>query len=58
MRAVAPSLIRPSRRRHPVRAAMVGEMAFQPASEELAEGLRLFTTAVLGGLVFFGTLIA
>ena len=58
MRPVAPSLIRPSRRRHPVRAAVVGEVAFEPASEELADGLRLFTTAFLGGLVFFGTLIA
>ena len=58
MRRLAPVLIRPSRRRHPVRAALVGEMAFEPVSKELTDGLRLFTTAFLGGLVFFGTLIA
>ncbi|HEY0043512.1 MAG TPA: hypothetical protein VGB62_03075 [Allosphingosinicella sp.] len=58
MRRLAPVLIRPSRNRHPVRVALVAETAFEPVSDELADGLRLFTTAFLGGLVFFGTLIA
>jgi hypothetical protein len=58
MRPVAPILIRPSRRRHPLRAAVVGEVAFEPVRDEFADGLRQFTTAFLGGLVFFGTLIA
>ena len=47
------ALIRPSLRPHPLRAAL-------PPVDEAPRGgdLKLFATTWLGGLVFFGTLLA
>jgi hypothetical protein len=51
------ALIRPSLRPHPLRAALPAAAA---AADELPrrDELKLFVTAWLGGLVFFGTLLA
>jgi hypothetical protein len=46
------ALIRPSLRPHPLRAALPGAVA--PPGDDL----RLFLTTWLGGMVFFGTLLA
>jgi hypothetical protein len=49
------ALIRPSIRPHPLRAALPAPL--DPAQPSAAD-LRMFFTAWLGGLVFFGTLLA
>ncbi len=59
MRSLAPVLVRPSPRSHPTRSALAGRLggggaaAVRPAND-----MRLFLEAWLGGLVFFGTLLA
>jgi hypothetical protein len=64
MRRLAPILVRPPLRSHPLRAALPAGAAARavamPADdgEGLARDLRLFVTVWLGGLVFFGTFLA
>ena len=53
------ALIRPSLRPHPLRAGLlVGGEVTLAAAPPSASDLRLFLTAWLGGLVFFGTYLA
>jgi hypothetical protein len=47
------ALIRPSLRPHPLRAALSNEV-----EEPAANGLKLFLSTWLGGVVFFGTFLA
>jgi hypothetical protein len=59
MRRLAPLLVRPAIRSHPLRAALIGaapQAAVQTAPDD--SSLRLFFTAFAGGLVFFGTYLA
>ena len=56
MRPVAPFLIRASARSHPMRAALAVGAVEQAA--EWSESLRFFAHSWLGGVVFFGTLLA
>jgi hypothetical protein len=60
MRSLAPVLVRPSLRAHPLRASLAGHLAVaqERASDGASGDLRLFLNAWLGGLVFFGTLLA
>jgi hypothetical protein len=51
------ALIRPSLRPHPLRAALPAVVS-QGGETAPAGDLRLFLTAWLGGLVFFGTFLA
>jgi hypothetical protein len=52
------ALIRPSLRPHPLRAALPAGFAAEVLDTPSGNDLRLFLTAWLGGLVFFGTLLA
>lgn len=52
------ALIPPSLRSHPLRAALPGGFAEEAPEALPASDVRLFLTAWLGGLVFFGTLLA
>ncbi len=52
------ALIRPSLRSHPLRAALPAGFTAQAQDGPAAGDLRLFLTAWLGGLVFFGTYLA
>jgi hypothetical protein len=60
MRPVLPILIRASARSHPLRAAMTGGVLEQAIGQAdgWSESLRFFAHAWLGGVVFFGTLLA
>ena len=60
MRSLAPVLVRPALRTHPLRASLAGRLvgATDAGSDGLSRDLRLFLNAWLGGLVFFGTLLA
>jgi hypothetical protein len=59
MRSLAPVLVRPAVRTHPLRASLAGRFLVTGAgSEGMSRDLRLFLNAWLGGLVFFGTLLA
>lgn len=64
MRRLAPILVRPALRSHPLRAALSGGAVARAvpmaaaAGEGLPQDLRLFLTVWLGGLVFFGTFLA
>ena len=51
------ALIRPSLRPHPLRAALPA-VASQGGEQTSGGDLKLFLTAWLGGLVFFGTFLA
>ena len=64
MKRFRPLRVRASYRAHPVRRALA---LVEPAEDIVLEdldvaegldGLRLFTTAFLGGLIFFGTFLA
>jgi hypothetical protein len=61
MRPIAPFLIRASLGSHPLRAAL-GSVVLASAqvdqAAEWSESVRFFVTAWLGGVVFFGTLLA
>jgi hypothetical protein len=61
MRPIVPARIRASFRSHPLRSAL-GGVAFGAVPMEQAavwaESARFFVNAWLGGLVFFGTLLA
>ncbi|QAY78557.1 hypothetical protein [Sphingosinicella sp. BN140058] len=61
MRPIVPARIRASFRSHPLRAAL-GGVALQAMpidqATEWAESARFFLNAWLGGVVFFGTLLA
>jgi hypothetical protein len=50
------ALIRPSLRPHPLRAALPA--ASEIAAPSAASDLKLFVSTWLGGVVFFGTLLA
>jgi hypothetical protein len=53
------AFIRPSPQPHPLRAALAGALpAFAEQKADASSDLRLFLTAWLGGLVFFGTYLA
>jgi hypothetical protein len=52
------ALIRPSLRPHPLRATLSPGFAADVLDAPTGNDLRLFLTAWLGGLVFFGTLLA
>ncbi|HEX9954274.1 MAG TPA: hypothetical protein VGB48_03550 [Allosphingosinicella sp.] len=55
------AFIRPSLQPHPLRAALAGAGIASPEHEisgPSSSDLRLFLTAWLGGLVFFGTYLA
>ena len=52
------ALIRPSLRPHPLRAALPAAAATPTAETPQGSDLKLFATAWLGGLVFFGTYLA
>ncbi|HEY0027997.1 MAG TPA: hypothetical protein VGC35_09025 [Allosphingosinicella sp.] len=52
------ALIRPSLRPHPLRAALSAGFQVELPDAPSGSDLRLFLTAWLGGLVFFGTLFA
>ena len=58
MRRVRPFLARAAARPHPLRVALVGGAVEAAAAAPALEELRLFATAWLGGVVFFGTLLA
>jgi hypothetical protein len=50
--------IRPSLRPHPLRAGLPAIAEVATAEARLASDLKLFLLTYLGGLVFFGTLLA
>jgi hypothetical protein len=60
MRPLLPVLVRQSQASHPLRAAVVGGTpgAAIDGSADWSQDLRFFATAWLGGLIFFGTLLA
>jgi hypothetical protein len=64
MRRLAPILVRPPLRPHPLRATLGGGAVARalplPAGDGdgLTRDFRMFVTAWLGGLVFFGTFLA
>ena len=58
MKRVRPFLARMPARPHPVRLAVVGSAVEAAAAAPGLEELRLFATAWLCGVVFFGNLLA
>jgi hypothetical protein len=55
MNRLAPLIVRSHVRRGPAR---VEAIALPPEEAGFADDLRLFTTAFVGGLIFFGTFLA
>ena len=58
MRRARPFLARIPARPHPLRLAVVGSAVETAPAAPALEELRMFATAWLGGVIFFGTFLA